>query len=316
MKTENHLVRVSPILLTFLVISIVIAQEPCYDKLLLLAKASQVKCTYDKGTTHFEYRLKTHYPALSLISNLNQQLKSLGWEPLRYNIGSEALNSHVTGWSKYIDGTTKPKMFIHQWAGQWINERNEVVSYILKYKYPQGDRPNFGTLQVDAFHFSSERVISMKRDVQAPQTSGVLDTPNTLQSNAYRNELNAGLRAMVEGGDSEGVITLLNARANPNAVDGAGYSVLMLASHRGYTAIVQSLVEYGADVNLTADRGNTALSEAVENGHLQVVKLLLQKGAKVDVRSSKKSLVQLARERGYSAIADLLIEAGSGEYQK
>lgn len=55
----------------------------------------------------------------------------------------------------------------------------------------------------------------------------------------------------------------------------AGQTALMLAVSHGRTAMVQSLLGRGADVNLQDDEGSTALMCASEHGHVDMVRLLL-----------------------------------------
>ena len=65
--------------------------------------------------------------------------------------------------------------------------------------------------------------------------------------------------------------------------DRYGRTPLWWAAENGHEAVVELLVEKGADVNSKEDRdGRTPLWWAAENGHEEVVKLLLEKGADVD----------------------------------
>ena len=53
-------------------------------------------------------------------------------------------------------------------------------------------------------------------------------------------------------GDVEMVRQLLRTGADVNARDRHGQTALMLAAHRGYREMVETLVEGGADLNRTA----------------------------------------------------------------
>ncbi|XP_061092268.1 BCL-6 corepressor isoform X2 [Conger conger] len=72
---------------------------------------------------------------------------------------------------------------------------------------------------------------------------------------------------------------LENKVCDVNHRDNAGYCALHEACARGWLAIVQHLVEHGADINCSAQDGTRPLHDAVENDHLDVVRLLLSYGA-------------------------------------
>ncbi|MGH0131622.1 UNVERIFIED_CONTAM: hypothetical protein FKN15_047122 [Acipenser sinensis] len=72
---------------------------------------------------------------------------------------------------------------------------------------------------------------------------------------------------------------LENKVCDVNHRDNAGYCAVHEACARGWLAIVQHLLEYGADVNCSAQDGTRPLHDAVENDHLDIVRLLLSYGA-------------------------------------
>ena len=76
------------------------------------------------------------------------------------------------------------------------------------------------------------------------------------------------------------------------------------------TESVATLLERGADIELSNDEGWTALFEAADKGHVETVRLLLKQGAlptAVDNRDS--SPADYARSHGYQQIVDLLESA-------
>jgi uncharacterized protein len=83
---------------------------------------------------------------------------------------------------------------------------------------------------------------------------------------------------------------LLNAGADVNERGGNGETVLMFAARNGSLEALNLLLERGADVNTTESlRGTTALMWAVEQKHTDAVKLLIDHGADVSVASSPDS---------------------------
>ncbi|XP_038576843.1 BCL-6 corepressor isoform X1 [Micropterus salmoides] len=64
-----------------------------------------------------------------------------------------------------------------------------------------------------------------------------------------------------------------------NHRDYAGYCALHEACARGWLSIVQHLLDYGADINCSAQDGTRPIHDAVENDHLHVVRVLLSYGA-------------------------------------
>jgi ankyrin repeat protein len=113
---------------------------------------------------------------------------------------------------------------------------------------------------------------------------------STLASQFIRQELNDGLHGNSKHDRSQ--VTLFS-----------------WAAQYGYVAVVQLLIEEGADVNAKDGGERTALHWAAKNGHEAVARLLIEKGANVNVMDGdRRTALHWAAENGHEAVARLLIE--------
>lgn len=118
-------------------------------------------------------------------------------------------------------------------------------------------------------------------------------------------------------GNVETVINTLDYIEDVNLVmDQKGNNPLHLASkngnHEHYTAIVNLLIEKGADINATNNFGSTPLHWASKEGHSEVVNLLINKRANIHiVDSSGNTPLHLASLVGHAEVVNLLIEKGA-----
>ncbi len=107
--------------------------------------------------------------------------------------------------------------------------------------------------------------------------------------------------------------TLLEAKANPNTIiNNERLSVFMWACEKGSVRLVKSLMDYGADLNLSDIHGNTALSLASRNGHNLIIKLLAEKEVNLDqVNDRGETALIAASSNGHVAIVEDLLMAGA-----
>jgi ankyrin repeat protein len=93
---------------------------------------------------------------------------------------------------------------------------------------------------------------------------------------------------------------------------------LQAAATRGDEKIVQILLEYGADVNITGGRYYTALHAAVSKKDESIVRTLLEHGADVNARGgSCGTALHTARSRyNNRACIDLLLEYGAEDIEE
>ena len=91
-----------------------------------------------------------------------------------------------------------------------------------------------------------------------------------------------------------------------------GFRPLQLSSRNGHLAVVQCLLENGADVNQTDNRGVSSLWIASYFGHLDVIQCLVNHGADKDKCSmSGCSPLYIAADVGHLPVVKYLLEQGA-----
>ncbi|EKX48159.1 hypothetical protein GUITHDRAFT_42306, partial [Guillardia theta CCMP2712] len=110
-------------------------------------------------------------------------------------------------------------------------------------------------------------------------------------------------------GDKDAVDLLVACGAELHAVDRAGLSALMAASHRGHATVVQSLLRAQADIEQGLANGTTSLVLAAKFGHVKtVVKSLLD--AKANLRACKANgwtPLHVAARMGHGGVVRTLV---------
>src|SRR5690606_589620 len=90
----------------------------------------------------------------------------------------------------------------------------------------------------------------------------------------------------VKAGHAGLVETLLAAGADVESPNADGQTALMLAARAGATAVAETLIRRGANVNVRERwRGQTPLMWAADSSSAEIVKLLVANGADVEVRA-------------------------------
>ena len=96
-------------------------------------------------------------------------------------------------------------------------------------------------------------------------------------------------------------------RANINARNEHGMTALMRAANHGRVEMVRTLLEHGADPNLTRNDNFTALSLAAFFGHTEVVEMLMGYGARTDVATRYGTSPHMwAKARSFGDVAQCL----------
>ncbi len=107
---------------------------------------------------------------------------------------------------------------------------------------------------------------------------------------------------------------LLEAGADVNARMVGGTSVLMFAVLFSEVPIVEKLLQKGADVNARDDNDPTVLMAAVSKSSAAMVTLLLQAGADINAKDNTgKTALTYAKERNSKGVIDVLKQAGAQE---
>lgn len=83
-------------------------------------------------------------------------------------------------------------------------------------------------------------------------------------------------------GETESLVSYLDAGVDANLANQNGDSLVMLAAYHGHAATVRALLARGADPDRGNERGQTPLAGAVFKGEDEVVAALLAHGADPD----------------------------------
>ena len=127
------------------------------------------------------------------------------------------------------------------------------------------------------------------------------------------------LHRAAEGGDLDGLETLIADGAEIDGRDGRGWTALMHAANEGRPLVVAPLLEAGARPDVRAPDGATALFIAALHGHAEIIGLLLQAGADAsipgprgrtprDLAQARYGDVATARRNGESVAVQALIQ--------
>lgn len=112
--------------------------------------------------------------------------------------------------------------------------------------------------------------------------------------------------------DNERLVRFLVSHgADPNIVNDAGYTALILASEHMHTSSMKALLECGADPDIQIHiHGHTALIRAIDRKHGASVKVLLEHGADPNIRLylHKHTALMVAIQYDLKEIADMLIK--------
>ena len=110
-------------------------------------------------------------------------------------------------------------------------------------------------------------------------------------------------------------VDLIGCGANPNVIDTKGNVHLHNACAQGETAMVESLIQHGADVKMTSAVQSAVLHYAATFGTVEIVKLLINAGAELEARTFRGATPLLvAAARDQLDIFKLLIRHGADRH--
>ena len=131
--------------------------------------------------------------------------------------------------------------------------------------------------------------------------------------NAVQPDGTTALHWAVERDAIEIVQLLIRAGANVKATNRYGATPLWLASLNGNAATIGVLLEAGADPSAASDEGETALMVAARTGKVDAVNLLLARGADPNVKEQWRGQTALmwAAAEGYAPVIEALVARGA-----
>jgi hypothetical protein len=107
------------------------------------------------------------------------------------------------------------------------------------------------------------------------------------------------------------LVQQMGANVNRTTLNGATILMYIVMKQWGNSAVVQCLVELGADVNQAIQNGRTPLNFAADGGHLAVVRRLVEAGARLGAVSHGGSTSShISLHQGRYATVHYLLEEG------
>jgi len=106
--------------------------------------------------------------------------------------------------------------------------------------------------------------------------------------------------------------SLLDFGVNIEAEDKQGNTALIWASVQGHENVVLTLIDWGADIEARANNGVTALMAAIFNGHEKTALTLLDRGADIEVRDANSiTALMAACYTGHEKTVQTLLDQGA-----
>ena len=107
------------------------------------ADATNVKARREGGVAAVDYEMTAQYPADQFLAEVDGRLKAAGWQAQEMDFLNPTIRtSNARGWTAFVDARQTPHIAVHQWLGDWRNQKGDVVSYGLRYTTRAADSPN------------------------------------------------------------------------------------------------------------------------------------------------------------------------------
>ncbi len=149
--------------------------------------------------------------------------------------------------------------------------------------------------------------------MKAINNNDILTVQKMIQNGADVNEPDANQDAPLViaayKGYTEIVKTLLEAGADVTALDpGMKATALHAAAYAGRTEATRLLIAYKIDINKQGPyNGYTALHDAIWQNNVETAKVIIEAGARLDIKSKDgQTVLDLAKARGRKEIAALI----------
>ncbi|XP_025116269.1 tonsoku-like protein isoform X2 [Pomacea canaliculata] len=148
-----------------------------------------------------------------------------------------------------------------------------------------------------------------EEDILSPVASGTASARRTSRIDKVNDKGETPLHIACIKGNLKRVRTLLSERHPVNVRDNCGWTPLHEAANNNHYAIVEALLEAGADIN---DRGGihcngiTPLIDAASCGNLEIIQLLVDMGANVLAEDSNGAVASQALQDWHERVAETL----------
>lgn len=182
------------------------------------------------------------------------------------------------------------------WQGQSQFLTSPIVAKPLKFSELSLDDKNYGEDLTKGMTDSDTRLMEMLAAQAAHASASGLDdedaiaTNDDLSEDQKREMLQKALNMAASNGNVNLINKIMSGKARQyidlNAQDEDGTPPLIYASCFGHEAVVEALVNAGADVDKQDRNRWSALMWAMTNRHKQIAKLLLDHGASQDAKTS------------------------------
>ncbi|KAJ5248232.1 hypothetical protein N7489_002440 [Penicillium chrysogenum] len=205
---------------------------------------------------------------------------------------------HNTRWKR--SGEDEEEKWCFDWA---VENKYHCLLYFLLSKWVEL-REDTPVLIAVGYYLAADKHSHLAVQILLRQGTDI-DSPDVQGCPALFNQAAVG--------NVEGVVMLLDNGADPNGSNRASHAKPLIAAvYGGHLMTTASLLEYGANANITDQHGMTALWWAMASRHLDIVELLLSSGAGTEPVGSDglTPLLWAATEERLAAL-ELLIKYGA-----